>query len=265
MKKLDKKQVQQCLFEMLCCFADYCDCHNLRYYLCGGTLLGAVRHKDFIPWDEDIDILMPRPDYIRLHDCVKKEPLSDNYEIRSPILCNSPFPFGKIVNIDTKVLTKFNNTDTLLWMDIFPMDGLPNDIGECNKHLKKAKNYRSLYGFAAANPGSGTTVLKMLLKIPIVGIAHLIGYTYFSDKLDEMARKYDFDQSEYVGGISWGNGVCERMKKSEFIPYVEMEFHGRKFHAPFCWDYYLKALYGDYMKLPPENKRYAHLMDVYIV
>ncbi|MBD5554762.1 MAG: LicD family protein [Roseburia sp.] len=263
MRVLSEKDIKQSIFEILSAFADYCDTHGLRYYLCGGTLLGAVRHKDFIPWDDDIDILMPRPDYIRLQKLVEKQPIASYYHFKCFEQGSSLFPFGKIVDIRTKVVTKYNDLDSVLWIDIFPMDGVPDDQKRCDYILKKAHKWKIMHGRTMAKIGTGTTYLKKILKLPFLIVPHVIGTKRCAKHLDVLAKRYNFDECEYVAGITWSNGPLERMKKEDFIPYEDKEFHGRMFHAPACWDFYLKAMYGDYMKLPPQNKRYAHMIDAY--
>ena len=265
MKKLSEKEIKQNIFEILSAFADYCDEYGFRYYLCGGTLLGAVRHKDFIPWDDDIDILMPRPDYVQMQKLIEKTPIAPYYQFRSFEQGNSPFPFGKIVDTRTEVHTKFNNLDSALWIDIFPMDGVSESEKESNSLLRYAHWWKRIYLLAMANAGTGTTRFKEVFKIPALVIAHMVGWKRCALKLHILAKQYDFDDCDYVAGIAWSNGPRERMKKADFVPYEDKEFHGRMFHAPACWDFYLKAMYGDYMKLPPENKRYAHMIDAYWV
>lgn len=263
MRKLSENEIKQNIFEILSAFAEYCDEHGLRYYLCGGTLLGAVRHKDFIPWDDDVDVIMPRPDYIRLQHLLNQQCITAYYQLKCFEKGNAIHPFGKIIDTRTMVHTKCSNSEQSLWIDIFPMDGVPEEQKECDAILKKAYRWKIMRGRSTAKIGTGTTGWKAIFKIPFLIVPHVVGWKSYTYRLDTLAKQYDFDECDYVAGITWSNGPCERMKKEDFLPYDDKEFHGRMFHAPACWDFYLKGMYGDYMKLPPKNKRYAHMMEAY--
>lgn len=263
MKRLDNREVKEKLFEILSWFADYCDENHLRYYLCGGTLLGAIRHKDFIPWDDDVDVLMPRPDYQKLHTLVQTVPIPARYQLQSPALGNNIFPFGKIIDCKTRAKAKYNLADIQLWIDIFPMDGLPLDEIQCDRFLRRARLLKACLVLSVSELGIGTTRVRTVTKFPSQILTHLVGYEYFSRKLDKMADRFDFEKSDYVGGVAWSCGPCERMKKEDYLPYEEVEFHGRYFHAPACWDDYLTSLYGNYHQLPSKNKQLGHSLEVY--
>ena len=258
MRQLDSQEIKQVILDILSVFAEYCDEHGLRYYLCGGTLLGAVRHKGFIPWDDDVDLLMPRPDYDRLHELVKSEPICDHYQLISITAGNSFWPFAKLIDTRTHTDNTYNTNDQWLWIDIFPMDGLPADEKESAKVLSIAAPMKKWFTRSNAKFGEGRTVFKKITKIPMILFLKIINPKTFGRKLDRIARRYSFDDSEFVGGIAWSLGPKERMKKEEYISAVDMEFCGRLFHVPECWDYYLHSIYGDYMQLPPEDQRVNH-------
>ena len=269
---LSSKEVQELLVDMLQTFADYCEKHGLRYHLVGGTLLGAIRHKGFIPWDDDIDVGMPRPDYERFLDLVKKEPLAEEYQVISLKEGNSPLPFAQIVHNRTRVerpSEKFMEEEFIVlkaFLDIFPQDGWPEDEAAAKKVVKEAKFLRTLNRIAKAKIGKGATFARRLAKIPVAMVAKTIGPIRINRWLDAYAKKYDYDSSKYVGAITYGvYGIGERCLREEVINFVEVEFEGRRFMAPGCWDSYLSAIYGDYMTLPPEEKRINHALKVWLL
>lgn len=270
-KMLTPAEVQEILVEMLQNFADYCDKHELRYYLVGGTLLGAVRHQGFIPWDDDIDVGMPRPDYERFLKLVKEEPITADYQIISCKDGSLPLPFAELVHERTRVerpSTKYMKKELVvqkLFLDIFPQDGWPEGEAVANKVIKKANRLRFLNQVAKARLGEGTTFVRRIAKIPVALFAKMVGFRRINQKLDAYARRYDFDSGKYVGAITYGiYGIGERCLRSEVVDFVDVEFEGRKFHAPGCWDTYLQGIFGDYMLLPPEEKRVNHGLKVWL-
>ncbi len=266
MRQLEKDEVKQTIFEILRAFADYCDENGLMYALYGGTLLGAIRHKDFIPWDDDIDILMPRPDYNKFQELFCTDPIAPEYGLQSFQQGNLGYPFAKIVHTGTWVSNPWKKTDYGLWIDIFPMDGVPDNEEESKKILEKEQRRKYWLTLSHVKIGTGKTRARAIGKIPLVFVAKLGGPMFWTKQMDTYAQRYRFEDSDYAAMVAFSSGAGERMKKEEFISQVEVEFHGSMFHAPSCWDSYLRNIYGDdYMALPPESERRSHETTVYLM
>ncbi|MGN0949383.1 MAG: phosphorylcholine transferase LicD [Mitsuokella sp.] len=265
MKKLSSKDIKEYELKILLSLQEFCKKNNLRFYLSGGTLLGAIRHHGFIPWDDDIDVCMPRPDYEKMIDIYSND--HQQYCLRAMRLGNFTAPFAKLVDTNTQISAQYTTDEinSQLWIDIFPVDGLPESISDVEKIYKKCDFYRRIYLIADAKLGEGKTTFHKYGKYILKPLSNLYGKSRCVKKIEDIARQYPYQNYQYVGAITWGlYGVGERMLKSEFEKQVMVEFEGHQFPTFSCWDSYLRGLYHDYMQLPPVEKRQTHDMEVYV-
>lgn len=251
--------------DMFKTFVNVCEAKKLRYYLAGGTLLGAVRHKGFIPWDDDIDILMPRPDYMKFVRLDHSELFEKYISVSSYEAGNLNYPFCKIFDTRFSIDKEYcyDETEKHLWIDILPLDGLPDSENEIKAVFRKSLIARRMLKISRATLGKGTTRLKTASKYVLKPAVNLIGRKRILKYINRLCFKYDFDKCGKIGGIAMGYGPQEAMPKSKYLPAVNVEFEGLTVNAPMCYDFYLKRLYGDYMQLPPEEKRVAHPMRIF--
>ncbi len=264
MQKLDINQIKKIELDILIAFADFCEENKLKYYLAYGTLLGAVRHKGFIPWDDDIDVLMPRPDYNRFIELTGYNPIKQNLETRLYRNCKNPniYPFAKIIDTNTLVYEKGKSRKNIsgIWIDIFPLDGCPDSSEETRVQFEKYLKIRNWQDLATTNPFyiDQNIIKKMLKFLFFAPAAKLYGCKRICKKIDELAQSYSYDKSQLVADFTWGDSLDAILKKEDLEPVLHLEFEGKLFNAPKSYDQYLTNLYGDYMTLPPENERIPH-------
>lgn len=260
MKTIEIKEMQKIELEILKSFSKICDEHKLRYFLSNGTLLGAIRHKGFIPWDDDIDVYMPRNDYMTFLQLVGSS-LEPHYKLLTPY--NSKeyiYTYAKLYD-DRTILIEWPDTVRYtigVYIDIFPVDGLPESIKETKKHfdrLKKLNRLNWLCILAGKRYTYDSNFLKRVYGYIFIFLAQLIGRKFYFKKLDKLARKYDFDKSEYVAVAVAGYGSVERVKQNSFATYKKVQFENNFFNSPVGYHEYLTSLYGDYMKLPPADEQ----------
>ena len=256
---LSKRELQIALSHILKDFADYCDENGLKYVLCCGTLLGAIRHKGIIPWDDDIDVSMPREDYDRLHELIKTKPLKEKYRLESLLAGNSANPYAKIFDTEIELLDSESSLKNNIWIDVFPVDGIPDELASDYQSFS-SKIFRdcilleyssrpfNFYGFSVSG----------LKKTAVSFISHLRPSLYYGKKLDSVARKYNMKDCTYATSICW-NGIRGILKSERFYNNRQKaEFEGEQYYIPQDWDEYLTKFYGDYMEIPPEDKRETH-------
>lgn len=265
---LSLNQIKHIELDILLSFDELCKKNNLYYTLCGGTLLGAVRHKGFIPWDDDIDVLMPRPDYERLlnGEDIDFSCLPENIKIASWKNRKTIFPFIKLLDTRTIIDSKYINDkcSNNLWIDVFPIDGNPTKKGELHRLYNTSLLLRSILKIKMARMGEGKNIIKKVIK-PVFKVLYFPIPIYLLDYIiDRNAQKYRFRDSRYVGGVVWGYGAQEAIEKKAYLSPKSMMFEEHDFNVPSNYHEYLTNLYGDYMQVPPEDKRITHNMKAYI-
>ena len=266
MRDLTGSEIKEKELSLLRFFRRVCEEHGLRFYLSGGTLLGAVRHQGFIPWDDDIDVCMPRPDYDRLRTlCRAESPFPPH--VRMVCFEDGTFdmPFMKLCDQRIYVSTdEYQDTAfPYLWIDIQPYDGLPDNEEETRAIYNRIAGIRRVMMAGVSKDGHGTTAFKRFLK-PLIFRPYLraVGVEHLSEKIFRIASAIPYDTASYCGAVAWGlYGPGERLKKAEFEIPAKVMFEGESYPTFSCWDVYLRGLYGDaYMQLPPPEKRKCHEM-----
>ena len=258
MQEIGIEELKSIELNMLIFIDKTCKESNLRYFLCGGTLLGAVRHHGFIPWDDDIDIFMPRPDYERLIELIKD---SERYKLLENTDKDYYYNFGKLVDKHTAMIERGNESINGMgvYIDIFPLDGMPNNEGERAKHFEKLdKIRRRITSFSVGKPH-----FRKNLGILLVNWFYYITNKTTSIQVEqkkyiELAKQYSYDSSEFVYATGGAYKKKDIFPRAWLSAGTELTFESVKFQVPTEYDKYLKQLYGNYMELPPVEKRVSH-------
>lgn len=269
MTELNNKEMQAVELEILKVLSGICEEQGLDYFLMYGTLLGAVRHKGFIPWDDDLDIMMKRADYDKLIAyLMEHEEELMPYKLFSPY--NNPeYPFMLARFCDTRYKYVANNEKDCgmgLFVDIYPLDG----AGKNWKEVKlKGNYYRYLSSmcFLASRErffvdheeySSKKSIKQTLIKAPLFVIAKTLGYKHYFKKLEKLVGRHPYDKCDFVGPTTWQSDYKRDVMKKEWVDEtVFIDFEDGRFRVPKEYGKVLKHKYGDYMKLPPKEKQVA--------
>lgn len=264
MRKLSLEEIKKIEVNILDYISDICRKNNLKYFLAYGTLIGAIRHKGFIPWDDDIDIAMPREDYEKLLGILKSQSGTSKYDCLIPLEDGYYYEFAKVIDTSTIVQEQTTITSRCgVWVDIFPLDGLKKEDKLSHILLLLLNRCRA----ASVNKSfpHKTNGLAVPLEYVFWKICRLIGYKTFLKSSIRLSKKYKYDDCGLVGFASSYPAHNKYMLKKWFEKTVEVPFEDKLFDAPVGFDEYLSTQYGDYMQLPPEDKRVSHHMQAFII
>lgn len=268
MKKIEIEEVKKLLLEVLIEFHEFCEDHGLRYVLAAGTLLGAIRHNGFIPWDDDIDLYMPRPDYERLLEIYPKEGKNDLYEHK--LNAKYMYPFAKLGKPGTLCVEKggYSGIEIGVYVDIFPIDGLGNEIDVAKRQVKKVTRLVNMELSLLVEQWRRNVSFTKNFMIWTLHVFSKIygGHKKILKKMKKALLAFGYDDSDYVGQIVEMPGNKKITRRELFENRTLHVFEGKMFYVPKEYDKILTGLYGDYMQLPPEEKRvYAHGYEAYYI
>lgn len=257
---MSTSELKSKLTQMLEWFHNFCEENDLCYYALGGTMLGAVRHNGFIPWDDDIDVGMPREDYERLESLLSGK--DGKYVLETP---NTPakdyfYPFSKIYDTDT---TLVENTGIKIkrgiYIDIFPLDGIGNS---CEESKENYAAIQKKYNLLLARTG-GIRRGRKFYKNAAVALFKLVPPCILKKKellldLANACKAHDYADCTWCGNLVGAWRFKEVMPKSVMGEPKLYKFEGLDIYGAQDADAYLTSLYGDWRQLPPEDKRVTH-------
>lgn len=271
-KKLTPEEYKTVCLNLLIKFDEVCNKHQLRYIIDSGTLLGAIRHKGFIPWDDDIDISMPREDYEKLQELFDKDDnLFGSFKLSSPYNKYNVYkPYLNLLDPSTIAYSSTRKKKYFypIWIDIFPEDGYEN-VEDAFKVGKQIRKYMAIGRFPLSKPlrardeKTFINKCKRLLSNVYNNIFHNIHVAKKAlIKADKLAKSQKPNETVmfYFGK---DNMNLDLSLMSYYNERVLADFEGHKFYIPKDYDKKLKQLYGDYMKLPPEDQRLLHVTEAY--
>ncbi len=237
-----------------------CDKHNIKYFIIAGTLLGAIRHGGFIPWDDDMDVGMLREDYEKFIKVAKTELGGDFFLQTSETDKNYGLPFAKILLNDTVLVEASAGSDAKkgIFVDVFPFDVAPENEADRENHNKKTYIYKRLllaklnYNVCAKNDYVKRAVY-FILKI----MSGFYSHDKLVQKLESEITRYNNSKTEDIVNIGGAYGYKKETIKADWVrDTVEIPFEDMTLSAPVDYIKYLETFYGDYMTPPPEDKRY---------
>ena len=254
------KEQQEVMLGIMKAIHTFCVQNNIKYILLYGTLLGAVRHKGFIPWDNDMDIGIPRPDYDKLVTLLNSgKTIGEHfYHLHYTNDDNYHYQIMRICDDRTTVKPPYIRDQPKrmgVWVDIFPIDGVPRKtplgiLRRARLFINKKLQTADIYAVKTKHD-----IGHLLGRISCTLFPNMKKRNY---KIDSILRKTPFETSEFVGDMENREEKIAKQKRDEYSNLVLLNFEDTKFYAPAKWDEYLSRKYGNYMQFPPPNEQTPH-------
>ena len=263
MKILTTLEIQAESLEILQAVHDFCEKNGLLYSLAFGSLIGAIRHKGFIPWDDDIDIIMPRPDYERFVATFSAPGLGIASEKDQDYYLNYCRVFDTVKTGSHTILPIGKNYRGGVWIDVFPADGVSDDFQAFSDNIRPHKRLWTLqlryrYSLASWKDVLQAGSLKdkcILLALKVSGRGQKL-LNRVNAELRKNAVQIPYGSTDHWSQLGvLDDGIRNYQLCSDFETTLETEFEGRSFRIMNGYDRFLRNIYGDYMKLPPEDQR----------
>lgn len=261
MEKEQLTPLQSRLLVMMEWFHKFCEDNNLRYYVLGGTMLGAARHQGFIPWDDDIDVGMPRKDYKKLAELLGDN-IVEGYQLETPYTEATDFcyPYSKFFDTTTTLVENYKKPFKRgIFLDIFPLDGLADTEQEAKNAFQpilRTYNFFMTRVVAIRKERKWYKNLAVLLSQAIPKM--VIDNRKLRVKMDQMIAGKDFDALKWGGNLYGNWGFKEIMPREIYGEPTIYQFENLNVYGVEKYDEYLKHMYGDWKKLPPKEKQITH-------
>ena len=265
---INSKILQSIQLDILSVTIETLQKHGINVYLIGGSCIGAVRHGGMIPWDDDIDIGLFRDDYENACEILRNE-LPEGYTWCDHLTEKEyPYNFGKVRKDNTAFVHGGDahlNIHHGIYIDVFPLDKVPADLNEFKSILRKVTGLRRKVDLKCMSYKKHGK-LRPIWQLPIIAAAHLlVNKQKVQSKLDALIKAFaDIKDTQYICNYFGVYGEREKIKSEWFGEGMEIMFESVSAIIPSDYDSYLTHVYGDYMKLPPEEKRVSHHDGVFI-